>query len=244
MAEIRARNLKVRRGGFELNIENLVIEEKSKVAILGENGSGKSTLLEALSGIAPYQGEILVNGIPAKKLNSTERARLVSLMPQTPVVAFNYTVFEVVLMGRYPWFETAPGKKDIEKTLKILEKFDLIDLKERRFLSLSGGERRRVIFARTVNQSAKIMLLDEPTSMVDVANSLRILEFVKNFPGTVVASMHDVNLALRFFEKIIFLKEGKVVVQKRSDEVDEKILSHVYSARAARSTAFVFTGRL
>ncbi len=238
--DIVVEGLECRRGDFILTVDRLSISCGEKVAVLGENGSGKTTFLLALAGMLRCRGDVLYNGVRVRDMTLKERARLISYMPQHPEVSFAYTVFEVVLMGRYPWFRGGfPGPVDEEATRDVLARFGLGHLSGRRFQTLSGGERRRVLFARVVNQGAKVMLLDEPTDMMDVRGALEVMDYIKGFGGTVVAVLHDVNLALRYFGKAILMRDGRVVYYGDTGEVDDKILADIYGVGFSLGMAYL-----
>ncbi len=238
MADVLVEGLSCERGGFRLWIPRLEVGDGEKVAVLGENGSGKSTLLLCMAGILSYAGRVLVGGREVSSLSPMERARLVAYLPQRVDVAFDYPVYQVVLWGRYPYFGGSPRPEDRRATDRVLREHGLCHLRDRGIFSLSGGERRRVFFAKVVNQCAPLLLLDEPTSMMDVKSARRSLEAVAAGDATVLCVLHDVNLALTFFKRVIFLKEGKVVFDVGSDEVDEEMLFRVYDTRFCRRECF------
>ncbi len=244
MCEVVVENLVCDRGNFRLRVKRLVFPKGCKVAVLGENGSGKTTFLLALAGVLPFRGNVSVGGVSVSKIKPVQKARLISYMPQQAEVIFNYTVFQLVLMGRYSRFGGFhPSKEDEEATWKVLEEFGLDRLAGKPYHKLSGGEKRRVIFARTINQDAAVLLLDEPANMMDVASSKMVLEKLSAMKErTVVAVLHDVNAALRFFERVVFFKNGEVIADVEATEVDERILAFVYGVPVVRSVMFNFFG--
>lgn len=191
-------------GDFLLTAGNFKIEQGEKVAVLGENGSGKkSTLMHLMTGVIG-NADIRYMGQPLKKMSYIDRARMLSFLPQMPEVSFPFTVFfEVVKFGQYN-----ASNEDIEEaTNTSLRMADIYHLKERVFSELSGGEKRRVMLARVINQGSPVQILDEPVSMLDIRHELEILDLLVNSDKTVVASIHDVNLAVEYFDRFIFLKK-------------------------------------
>ncbi|BAT70940.1 iron complex transport system ATP-binding protein [Thermosulfidibacter takaii ABI70S6] len=241
MCDILVESLRCKRGGFSLEIDKLHFKKGEKVAILGENGSGKSTLLMAMVGFLKYSGKVSYDGVSIREIPPSERAKIVSYLPQKVDVLFNYSVKDVVLMGRYPWMEKGfPRADDVARTEKVLQEYNLKTIADRGVLELSGGEQRRVFLAKTVNQDTRAILLDEPTDMMDVRYAKEALKKLLSLPATVVAVMHDVNLALSYFSRVIFLKNGRLVADVQSDFVDEKHLGFVYDTPVHRGQAFLF----
>lgn len=238
---IRVFRLRVKRGRFVLNVDGLSVNDGDKVAVLGENGSGKSTLLLALGGLVPFEGEILLDGMPINRMSLRERAKRISILVQDVGLSFNYTVFHVVLMGRFPWFfQGRPGEEDLKKTREVIEFWNLTGLSDRFYWSLSGGERRRVDVARVFNQDAPVQLFDEPTSFMDVATEKLFFERMRTSEKTVICALHDVNAAVFYFDRLIFLKNGRVVGDVSASEVDEGLLFSVYGVAACRRKLFCF----
>jgi iron complex transport system ATP-binding protein len=215
------------------------IQRGEFVGILGPNGSGKTTLLLALSGVAPLQqGDVGIQGTPLERLKPKDRARRMAAVAQESQVRFPYSCEEVVRMGRYPhqkhW--QMDSLEDEEVVRRCLEIMDIQELAERMISATSGGERQRVVLARALAQEAPILLLDEATSAMDVHRKLqvfRVLERLNREEGlTVLAVLHDVNLAALFCQRMIFLKEGEIVADGPTEEVlNAEILEKVYQTR-------------
>ena len=215
------------------------VEKGEFIGILGPNGSGKTTLLLALSGIVPMQrGEIELLGFPLGRLKHRERARQMAVVMQDPEVRFPFTGREVVQMGRYPhqkrWqLDSAEDEHAVGQAMLLT---DTEMLAERLITAVSGGEKQRVIMAKTLAQEGTVLLLDEATSAMDIHRKLqifRVLEKLHQENGlTVLAVLHDVNLAALFCHRIIFLKDGSVVADGESKEVlIPEILEEVYQTR-------------
>ncbi|ACJ15783.1 ABC-type iron(III)-siderophore transport system, ATPase component [Thermococcus onnurineus NA1] len=213
--------------------------EKGVGCLLGPNGAGKSTLLKCIAGILrPQSGKIELDGTDLVGLSFRERARLVSYAPQEFSINFPYTVFEVVLMGRSPHANllTGPGDEDEEKTMKALRALGIEELKDRPFTSLSGGQKRLVLIARALAQGGRLIIFDEPTSFLDFKNQLLVLSVIekiaKKLGKLVLLSLHDPNLALLFCDEVFLMKEGKVLMHgKAEDVINEDTMSILYNLR-------------
>jgi iron complex transport system ATP-binding protein len=187
------------------------------VSVLGPNGAGKTTLLRALAGLVSYQGRILLAGKDARRLRKREAARLVALVPQQPLVPVEMAVADYVLLGRTPHLAHFAQERPEDEivALESLERLELGGFAERRLGSLSGGEMQRALIARALAQQAPILLLDEPTTSLDLGRQQEVLELVDQLRReshlTVVATMHDLTLAAQFGERTILLDRGRVV---------------------------------
>lgn len=189
-------------------------------SIIGPNGSGKSTLLKAISLILkPKQGSVLANGIDLASMSKREIARLMSVVPQNTALEFDYSVMDVVLMGRYPYIGRFKGEtaKDKEIAFQNMQYTNTYHLKNKSFNELSGGERQRVILAQALTQQPKILLLDEPISHLDLQHQIEILNLIKKLSMdeklTVIAVLHDLNMAANYSDRIVMMKDGRVEYQ-------------------------------
>jgi len=243
MAELHLNNLSFARGEFTLQLPPLQVAPGEKLAILGENGSGKSTLLQLLCGLLDGEGEIHYNQQTLKKIPVLERARLFSMLPQQAQVIFPFTVFEVVLFGRFAQTDgRRPADLDHARTTELLATLDLTALSERNFTQLSGGEQRRVMLARALNQQAPILYLDEPNASLDVRHSLDIFDYLCHTPQTVIAPVHDINLAARFFSRFWLLKQGRLLADVNRDQLTCERLSETYDVQvSAAADSFSFS---
>jgi iron complex transport system ATP-binding protein len=208
------------------------------VTVIGPNGAGKSTLLRAVAGSLPHTGSALLQGTEIASHSRRERARLVSVVPQQPVVPPGMRVVDYVLLGRTPYI--APlgreSASDLEIVLGRLRALDLEGFADRRLETLSGGERQRVFLARALAQSAPLLLLDEPTSALDIGHQQEVLELVdalrREHGLTVLATMHDLSLAGEFADRLVLLDGGAVVAVGTPAEVlTEELLARHYRAR-------------
>ncbi len=242
MAELRVDALHFSRGDFQLNLGELTIAQGEKVAILGENGSGKSTLLQLLCGVLQGNGKILYDSRALNMIPVPERAHIFSLLPQFSEVIFPFSVEEVVLFGRFPHsLGNSFSAEDIRLSEQQLEKLDLLRLRNRRFNQLSGGEKRRVMLARVLNQQAPIIYLDEPNASLDIRHTLEIFELLTGRDETVISPVHDINLAERFFERFLLLKEGQLLADVNRDQLTPELLTETYDVQVTRgAAAFTF----
>ncbi|MDZ7263368.1 MAG: ABC transporter ATP-binding protein [candidate division KSB1 bacterium] len=196
------------------------------VGILGPNGSGKSTLLKLCNRILkPMAGRIWLEGCDIARLSQRQIAQRVAMVAQENYVPFNYTTAEVVLTGRHPFvsplgFETKQDRMIVERAMELLK---IVDLSQRPFATLSGGEKQRALVATALAQTPKLLLLDEPTSSMDLKHQMDIYEILKKNQQaeglTILAVTHDVNLAAMFCDRLIFLKRGAVVDYGKPDEL-------------------------
>jgi iron complex transport system ATP-binding protein len=209
----------------------------SRLGLIGPNGSGKTTLLRAVAGLIPYQGEIRIGDTPGRALSRRELARRIAMVPQNPVVPAGITVTEYVLMGRTPYIPTfgTESRRDHEIVGSVLEHLDLAALAGRRLDALSGGERQRVVLARALAQQAPVLLLDEPTTGLDVGHQQQVLELVDTLRHdldlTVVSAMHDLTLAGQFADQLVLLDGGRVAAAGPAREVlTEPVIAQHYHA--------------
>jgi len=214
---------------------SLKVGQGSICALMGRNGSGKTTVLRCINAILkPIQGRVIADGRPVHSLSRIEIARLISLVPQGTQAAFSFSCLEMILMGSaariHVW--SAPGSKEVQKAMEVLDEVGILPLANRPFNQLSGGERQLVMLARALFQDAPIMLLDEPNSHLDFSNQHRIMglmrDMVKKRGVTALISLHDPNLTLHYCDQVVMLKEGCVIAQGPTDEImDNDILRHV-----------------
>jgi len=204
--------------GLVLHNISLSIKPCEMVGLLGPNGSGKTTLIKLASGVLkPGQGEIRLDGSSISRLRRKVIARSVAVVPQQFHIPFAFTVGEVVMLGRIPFIRTFAGEApaDRDAVNSALELVDIVDLEQRHFDELSGGERQKVILAMALAQQPSLLLLDEPTVHLDIAHQVEILELVRSLNVeqgiTVIAAMHDLNLASLYFDRLVLLKEGRVI---------------------------------
>lgn len=200
-------------------------EEGKLLGLIGPNGSGKTTLLKVISSIIkPEIGSVLLDNLDIMRMKKRDIARKMAVVPQESSTSFSFTAIEVVLMGRTPHlkrFETEDSK-DFEIAKRCMRMTDCLNLAERPIDELSGGELQKVIIARALAQEPKILLMDEPTSHLDIKNQIEILDLMKRLANdglTVISVLHDINMAARYCDELILLKDGKIVSSGRTEDV-------------------------
>ena len=188
---------------------NFYVEDGQLISVLGPNGVGKSTLFRCILGLLKdYTGKIFLTGKDIKKLSTGEMAKLIAYIPQSHYPSFNYSVFDMVLMGTAVQISSlsSPGKKQIELVNRALDKMGIYHLKERGYMQISGGERQLVLLARALVQEAKILVLDEPTSNLDFGNQIKVMLQIKNLAKegyTIIQSTHNPDQTFLFSDKIM-----------------------------------------
>jgi iron complex transport system ATP-binding protein len=210
------------------------VDEGGWLTVIGPNGAGKSTLLRALAGLVPSRGSVLVDGVEASSLRPRALARRMALVPQVPVMPREMTVAQYVLLGRTPHlgYLARESRRDRERAAQAIERLDLADFAVRRLGTLSGGERQRAVLARALAHEAPLLLLDEPTSMLDIGRGQQALELVDSLRTegglTVVATMHDLTLAGQYADRLLLLDGGRTVAAGPPREVltDELVARH------------------
>ena len=212
------------------------VQKGDFTGIIGPNGSGKTTLLRvATKMIRPFKGDIFMEGKNLSGMSLKELAVIMAVVPQDTVFVFPFRVIDVVLMGRIPYigrfgFES---RKDLKIALDALEFVDALHLKDRFIDELSGGERQRVIIAKAIAQEPKILFLDEPTTHLDISHQVQIFELLRKMNKesglTIVAILHDLNLASDYCDKLILLDNGMIKSKGSPGEVlDYKTIEEVY----------------
>ncbi len=243
MAELQFDTLTFTRGEFNLQLPQLRVIRGEKLAILGENGSGKSTLLQLLTGLLEGEGTIRYDREPLKQISTIERAHIFALLPQQAQVIFPFSVFEVVLFGRFARTDgRQPSDQDHKQTHELLKQLALEPLSERSFNQLSGGEQRRVMLARALNQQASVLFLDEPNASLDVRHSLDIFTQLQQTTQTVISPVHDINLAARFFDRFWLLKNGRLLADVDRAGLTTDLLAETYDVQVSTATdSFTFS---
>ncbi len=206
------------------------------VAVAGPNGSGKSTLIRALSRVLrPKRGTALLEGADLYEIPARRSAQAIAVLPQESSLEFDFSCEEIVLMGRAPHlgrFETE-SERDLAVVRDAMERTSTWELRHRPIVELSGGERQRVLLARAFAQEPRVLLLDEPTSHLDLAFQVQILRLVRTLRDekktAVLASLHDLNLASAYADRIVLLSKGRVVAMGSPKEVlTEAVLRPVF----------------
>ncbi|MBZ5857086.1 heme ABC transporter ATP-binding protein [Flavihumibacter profundi] len=212
--------------------------------ILGPNGSGKSTFLKIFSGeLKGYTGKVTYQQQDIKELNIEALAKRRSVMSQQTELGFPLTVEEVVMMGRYPHFVFNPTKKDVEICRQVIDLLSLSSFTSRNYLTLSGGEKQRVQFARVLaqiwvqnNNETRFLFLDEPLNSLDINYQQEFLQVLRKFGKddvTMIAVIHDINLATQYADNLLFFKEGSLVKQGAPKEIiSSGLLSDVFQVQS------------
>lgn len=190
------------------------VENGECIAVLGNNGAGKSTMLKCLNRIiSPQQGSVYVEGEDVLQLKQGDIAKKIAYVAQKNEV-IKFTVFDAVLLGRKPYIKVSETREDIEIVEDVIKRMGLEDFSLRYLDELSGGELQKVMLARALAQQPKVLLLDEPTSNLDLKNQLEVLKTVNEIAHenniSIIIVIHDLNLALRYCDKFIFLKDRKI----------------------------------
>jgi iron complex transport system ATP-binding protein len=233
---IEARTASARRGSAEVvSHVSFTVGPGELAAVIGPNGAGKSTLLAMLAGdLAPSSGEIYLDNRPLTSIDRADRALLRAVLPQGGVTDIPFSVGEVVAMGRHPHRRRPDNSAaaDQNAVWAALNRTDTAALAKRRFATLSGGERTRVSLARVLAQNTAVLLLDEPTTALDVGHEAAVMQELRRLAGagrTVVAVMHDLNDAARFSTRVIALDRGRLVADGAPNDVlTAELLTTIY----------------
>jgi iron complex transport system ATP-binding protein len=211
---------------FTLDDVSVTVERESLTGLLGPNGCGKTTLLNLLSGVLqPEHGQVSLNGISLAGRSRRDIARHLAVVPQETHPAFDYTVMEMVLMGRHPHLGTfeLEGPSDLALARDALAATGTEHLAGRAYMTLSGGEKQRVIIASALTQSPDVLLLDEPTASLDLGYQLEVAALLRRLNRdrgvTMVLATHDLNLAASLCDRLILMRDGRVVAQGSTRDV-------------------------
>lgn len=241
MTYIQTQGLKVSYGDRNIIRDGQVSIEKNKITtIIGPNGCGKSTMLKAMARMMPYGGQVLIDGKDVQSHSRKALARILSMLPQKPDAAAGLRVEELVAYGRHPYtgrFGTH-GREDLDKIQWAMKVTGLETLAKRPIDTLSGGQRQRVWIALCLAQDTEVIFLDEPTTYLDIAHQIEVLEILlklkEDHGKTIVMVLHDMNQASRYGDRIIALKSGEVIKVGESHEVITKeVLKELFGVNAA-----------
>ncbi len=224
-------------GSMILDDLNLVVEDSEVLGLVGPNGSGKTTLIKCMDKILKPKGSILIDGRDIDTVSRTELAKRLGYVPQSSSTPLATTVFDTVLMGRRPHISWRVSDSDLDKVADILGLLHLEYLAMRDFSQLSGGQKQKVLIARALAQEPEVLLLDEPTSSLDMKHQLEVMEtissLVKEKKISAVMALHDLNLASMFVDKLAILKGGKIYAAGEPiDLLNAKNIRDVYGVEA------------
>lgn len=204
----------------------LQLQQGKMYGLIGPNGSGKTTLINLLNGSRrPTGGEAQLHGQEVHRIPKSALARTLSFVPQHVALQFEYTVFEVVMMGRYPFIDrfATPAQEDVDLVENALKTLDIYQHRQRLVTRLSGGERQRVLVARALAQNTEVLVLDEPTASLDVRHAIDIMralrQRVERNSVTVVGAIHDLDLAAAYCDELIVMKNGRIMASGIVDDI-------------------------
>jgi len=217
---LECHSLAVRLGGREIvRGVDLALRRGEMAVVVGPNGAGKTTWLRALAGILPAEsGEVRIHGVPQVSLSRRELARQLAFLPQETWTEFGIPVADAVAMGRFPHLGVlrSPGPEDRRAVREAMERADIAHLAARPLTQLSGGERRRVHLARAIAQQASILVLDEPTTALDVGHACQVMDLLSGLAAggaAVLLSLHDLVLSTRGPTRAMLIDEGRVAAE-------------------------------
>ena len=210
------------------------------LGVLGVNGAGKSTLLKCINKVLrPHSGSVLLDGTNLLRLSGDAVARRIGYVPQR-YNADQVTVFDAVLLGRKPHIKWAATERDLRVVERLLKLMGLEAYALRSVSTLSGGEAQKVVIARALAQEPKVLLLDEPTSSLDLRNQLEVMNLIRSVVRSegvsAVVAIHDLNLALRFVDRFLILKNGYIHATGLKEALTPEVIEEVYGVRSIMST--------
>ncbi|WAI00263.1 ABC transporter ATP-binding protein [Methanogenium organophilum] len=216
-------------------------KEGEVLGVVGPNGSGKTTIIKCIDGILQPKGEVRVFGEDVASMDRMSIARKIAYVPQSFPEGLSSVVYETIMMGRRPYLNWKTGLEDEEKVYHAMKMLGVEDFAFRKVKELSGGERQRVMIARAIVQETPVILMDEPTSSLDVRHQMEVMEVARGLAENrniaVVMSLHDLNLAARYCDRIVVLNEGNLCGYGAPREVlTEDVIRQVYGIEARISS--------
>ncbi len=232
MIEVKDLKFTYRNGNEVLKGISFDCEDDCVISLLGPNGTGKTTFLKCLCGLQkPTEGSIKVNGKDVTTLKGKELAKEIGFVPQTTPVS-NMSVFDAILVGRKPYIEWMAREEDIDKVADIIASLGMEKLALRNLSEISGGEFQKVQIARAIVQEPSLIVLDEPTNNLDIANQHRtmhmIMDVVRSRKVCTMMTMHDINLAVHYSDKFIFFKDGLVQAYGGPEVITADLIKSIY----------------
>lgn len=222
-----------------VNKANITVEKGEFVGIIGPNGSGKSTLLKNIyKALVPNSGLVTLDGENLLKMKHKKAAQKLAVVGQENEIAFDFSVEEIVAMGRSPHkklFDT-DTEQDRYMINHALEHLGMEKMAKRSFQKLSGGEKQRVLLARTVAQESDFLILDEPTNHLDINYQIQMFDFIKRLKVTVLSAMHDLNMAALYCDKLYAMKDGNIMLGGTPEEVlTEENIQNIFGVKCSVS---------
>ncbi len=223
---------------FINNDINISFKENTFTGVIGPNGSGKSTLLKQIYRVLkPTKGKIYLKNFDIEEISSKEIAKQMAVLPQENQSDFDYTVREIILMGRFPYHSIFCGDYELEKDVELMKKYlNIVGLTEQEnqsFKTLSGGEKQRVLLARALVQEGNLLILDEVTNHLDIGYQYKVLEILKNLNMTIISAIHDLNLAMKFCDYVVLIDKGRVITGgKPKDIITAENLKNIFKIDA------------
>lgn len=207
------------------------------LSLVGPNGAGKTTLLKCINRLLiPKDGTIFINGTNISDLSRRELARRIAYVPQSEQVRFPISAFDAVMLGRRPYWGWHMTARDLDAVLEIFCRMEIENLAEKNLDQMSGGERQKVMLAKAIVQKPEILLLDEPTTFLDMGYQLKILELVRTLVRKqqicAVMTTHEINYALHYSDSIAILQNGVIRSEGPPDSVTEQTIRDVYSVES------------
>jgi len=221
----------------------LKLRKGEVLGIVGPNGAGKTTLLRCIAGISkPEKGSVLIDDKDVFGMRRTDLAKRIGYVPQTGPAKFPVTVFETVLMGRRPYISWRPSENDLKVVADLLRSMDLADIALRYFDQLSGGQKQKVLLAKAFAQETDCLLLDEPTSNLDLRHQMEVMEMISTMAKekgiAAILAMHDLNLTSRFADTILMLNNGRMFCIGEPDQVmTQENITSVYGVETEINTS-------
>lgn len=227
MGRIICQNLLCHRNAFALEVPSLTLGVGEKIALLGENGCGKTTLLQVLDGLLPLAGgSIDFQSQRWDKFSAAKRAEYMAYLPQEAQVLFNLSVEELLHLTLNEGRLLQDAEREAAVTATEMQAY-----LARAYHTLSGGEKRRAMLLRILCQNRAFTLLDEPTAPLDMRHGLKVMRYIGAMPQTVLAAMHDINLAVRFFTRFLLMKNGRIIFDVSKAELKTEMLEAVYGLK-------------
>lgn len=219
---------------------SFTIGDGRMVCLLGPNGAGKSTLFKTILRLLPnYEGEIFLDGVSTRGLSIAQMAHRIAYIPQSGAPTFNYTMFEMVLMGTTAGLSrlSSPGERQREMVKEAMQRLGIWHLADRGFARVSGGERQLALIARALVQETRVLIMDEPTANLDYGNAIRVLEQIQQLAGsgyTILQATHQPDQAFLFADEVLALKDGRILAQGSPREViDSRLIETLYGVHVA-----------